>query len=148
MPITSTGVETVLPTDLDQHQVWELERALTVRGAARARLVTASGESHEIPDALCAVLARVVQELAAGNSVTVAPATKELTTQQAAEVLGVSRPYFIRLLDEGRLPFHKVGTHRRVELADVAAYKERQKQEQRAAMDKLTELSLEAGLDI
>jgi len=147
MMITSTGVESVLPAELDRDQMLELQRALQAGGSC-ARLVSGTGETYVIPQAVCDVLARVVREMAAGNSITVAPATKQLTTQQAAEVLGVSRPYFIRLLEEGRIPFHKVGTHRRVQLADVVAYQEQQKLERRAAMDKLAELSLDADLEI
>ncbi len=149
MSVTSTGVETMLPTDLDPRQARDLERALGWAGhATGARLVSAAGESYPIPDALCSVLARVVHELAAGNSVTVAPATKELTTQQAAEVLQVSRPYLVRLLEEGMIPFRRVGTHRRVELADAVAYKEQQTQQRRTAMEKLAALSIAADLDI
>jgi excisionase family DNA binding protein len=143
----ATGVETVLPTDLDRAQVQELERLLTDGGGC-ARLVSASGESHVIPEALCAVLARVVHELASGNSVTVAPGTAQLTTQEAAEVLGVSRPYLVRLLTEGKLPFAWVGTHRRVELNELMVYKHEQKQKRRAAMDELAALSLDADLEI
>lgn len=148
MSITSTGVETVLPADLDRDEALDLERILAAAGNGYARLVSPSGESHVIPPALCALLTRVVRELAAGNSVTVAPSTKELSTQQAAEVLGVSRPFVVRLLEEGRLAFRKVGTHRRVALADVVAYKEQQKKERRAAMEELTKASLDAGLEI
>ena len=145
--ITSTGVESVLPAELDRDQMLELQRALQAGGSC-ARLVSRTRGTYVIPQSVSDVLARAVRETAARHSITVAPATKQLTTQQAAEVLGVSRPYFIRLLEEGRIPFHKVGTHRRVQLADVVAYQEQQKLERRAAMDKLAELSLDADLEI
>ncbi len=149
MTAMHTDVETVVPTDVDPEEAQTLERVLgSAAHGTCARLVSADGEELVIPAALCAVLGRVVHELAAGNSVTIAPSTKQLTTQEAADVLQVSRPYVVRLLESGKIPFHKVGTHRRVELAQVLAYRDRQRVEREAAMDRLVALSLEANLDI
>ncbi len=148
MSIASSGVDTVVPADLEREQLRALATALRARDGAATRLVTPSGATHAIPEAVRALLALLVQELAEGNSVTVAPATKQLTTQQAAEVLGVSRPFLIKLLDEGALPHHRVGSHRRVALADVVVYKDEQKKQRRAAMEELTKASLDAGLEV
>jgi excisionase family DNA binding protein len=147
MTIASSGVDAVVPAHLERRQLRDLARALRARGK-NARLVTSSGEEHEIPEAVRSLLAQVVDQLAEGNSVTVAPATKQLTTQQAADILGVSRPYLVKLLEENKLPHHRVGSHRRVALVDVVSYKDKQKQERRAAMEDLARASLDAGLEV
>lgn len=148
MTITSTGVEAVLPADLDQRELAGLDEALHrdahVRGA---RLTTGSGETYEIPDELSAVIVQLIHELAAGNSVTVTPTRRALTSQEAARLLGVSRPHLIKLLEAGELPYHYVGTHRRVEAADLAAYQDRRRVQRRVARQHLTELSVDAGLE-
>lgn len=87
-----------------------------------------------------------VRELAIGNGVSILPAATELTTQRAADLLNVSRPYLIRLLERGEIPYRKVGTHRRVQLSDVIAYRGRRDLELRRALDELTHDGEELGL--
>jgi len=85
------------------------------------------------------LLTDLLTAIANGDSVSVVPVHAELTTQQAADLLGVSRPFLIKQLDEGRIPHHKVGAHRRVLFADIMAYKERADAARREALEKLAE---------
>ncbi len=77
--------------------------------------------------------------MARGQAVTVVPVGKLMTTQQAADVLNVSRPYLIQLLDEGRIPFTKTGTHRRIRFDDVMTFRERRDAKRSEALRLLTQ---------
>jgi len=81
-----------------------------------------------------------------GNAVRLIPHHAELTTGEAAELLNVSRPFVVRLLDEGQIPSHRVGTHRRVMFKDVMTHKAEHRRARRAALDELTRLDQELGL--
>jgi excisionase family DNA binding protein len=93
------------------------------------------GDRVELPVELYRVLRQVVQALRDGLAVSVVPVTQTVTTQQAAELLGVSRPTVIRLLDSGRLPYEKIGSHRRIELRDLLAYRDERRAAQYAVLD-------------
>lgn len=89
------------------------------------RSVTSThGVEVVLPAEALQLLLRVLTHMANGSAVTVLPVEAEPTTQQAADLLCISWPYLVRLLDEGAIPFHEVGTHRRVRAADVIAYRE------------------------
>ena len=132
-----------------QSKVSELSRLLHAahgaRKAPRCQLVGPSGEALEIPESVFYVLERVVEVLASGDAVTVVPVGKELTTQQAANLLNVSRQYLIRLLDQGALPFRRTGKHRRLRIEDVLTYRERRDRERKSALDELAQQSEELG---
>jgi len=95
-------------------------------------------------------LAQLLQELlgalSRGEAVRIVPLEAELTTGQAAELLGVSRPYLVRLLEEGKIPYHKVGTHRRVRARDLLAYLEASRKRGRELLDELIGEAQELGL--
>ena len=123
----------------------ELDEALT-SNLGTTKLRTPSGEEIELPPSVFEALVRVVHEMARGNAVRVLPVDAELTTQQAAEILGVSRPHLVGLLEEGEVSFRKIGTHRRVRLEDLLVYKEKKDHRRKSALDKLAAESQELGL--
>jgi len=96
---------------------------------------SATGDQVEIPEAVYDVLLQVVTAMQQGLAVTIVPQAKTLTTQEAAELLNVSRPTLVKLLDAGEIPFEKPATHRRVLLRDVLAFREKRRQEQYDALD-------------
>jgi excisionase family DNA binding protein len=110
------------------------------------RLEGPNGESIVLPAEVFEVLRGVIEAMASGQAVTIAPVCQRLTTQEAAELLGVSRPTLVKLLEEGEIPYEQPGRHRRVRLADVLAYRERLSTERRAALDRMIEIADEADL--
>ncbi|MBD2761933.1 helix-turn-helix domain-containing protein [Kocuria sp. cx-455] len=89
----------------------------------------------ELPEEIYVVLRRVVDAMQTGLSVTISPTSQTLTTQQAADLLGISRPTLIKALDDRKLPYTRAGTHRRLTLTDVLDYREQRRQEQYAAIE-------------
>ena len=92
----------------------------------------------DLPAGAVALLMDILEAMAAGRGVTVIPENAELTTVQAADILNVSRPFLIRLLETGAVPHRKVGRHRRIRMEDVIGYKQRIDAEREAALDRLT----------
>jgi len=103
-------------------------------------------EDLTVPREAAEMLMRILASIAAGQPVMVIPDHAELTTQQAADLMNVSRPHVIKLLDEGKIQYRLVGTHRRVEAASVKDYISQARARQRAAADQLSELTEEMGL--
>lgn len=118
-----------------------------VQGASVTLTTDDSDTTVEIPGPALRLLVDILAQIANGNAVTVAPVHTELTTQQAADILNVSRPYLVKLLEERRLPFRRVGNRRRVLLADLIAYKRIDDAERRAVADELTAEAQRLGLD-
>lgn len=101
-------------------------------------LVSRKGEKQEIPPEVFDMLTLVVAALSEGRGVSVVPTNAQLTTQQAADHLGMSRPTLVKLLEHGEIPFRKVGRHRRVGLQDLIDYEERTKSERQRTLSELT----------
>jgi excisionase family DNA binding protein len=115
------------------------------RRAPPLQLLGPKGESVALPESVVYLLERVAALLAHGDAITIVPVTVQFTTQQAADLLNVSRQYLVRLLDEGRIPCTKTGKHRRVRMEDVVAFKEKRDGERKAALSELTRLSEDFG---
>ena len=141
------------PSEAEVVLAQEASRALSrLAGHDRAVHVEAieGGDGHKetfvLPAAAVRLLLDMLAQMAAGHAVTVVPIHAELTTQQAAEVLGVSRPFLVGLLEQGKLPFHKVGTHRRVRYGELLAYKRREHEARRQALDELARQGQKLGM--
>ncbi len=100
-----------------------------------------------VPRAALELFVRILGEMASGNAVTIVPVQAELTTQQAAELLNVSRPFMVKLLEEGRLPFRLVGTRRRVRFEDLARFRQRDDDERSKVMAELSAEAQRLGFD-
>ncbi len=134
---------TVLPGEPSRRMA-DLLTVLKAHG--RPALVGDDGTHIELPDELYEVLKDVVTALSQGLAITVAPQHTVLTTSQAADLLGVSRPTLVRLLEAGAIPFDKPGRHRRVRLGDVLAYQERSRRSRAAGLDEMVRVSEDAGI--
>jgi excisionase family DNA binding protein len=113
---------------------------------ARIRMEGEEGGTVDLPARVAEVLLGALGDLAEGRAVSIADADEELTTHEAAELLNVSRPHLTKLLKEGKIPSHKVGSHHRVYRRDVLAHRTRRRKESEEAMQKLTEESQKLGL--
>ena len=109
---------------------------------ARLRVIDGNGEI-EVPVSAPRMLVDILAHMAEGHAISIVPTLAELTTQEAADVLGVSRPHLVSLVERGELPHHKVGTHRRICFRDLMAYREQRMASSRAALDALAEQAQE-----
>lgn len=140
------GFEPIAPTEAESRMAREASRQLAahlVGADADARVhLRQRGQPEEIltlPSSALRLLALVLAEMAEGHAVTLIPVHAELSTQQAADVLNVSRPFLVRLLEEGKIPYRKVGTHRRILFQDLMKYKRQGDSERSQALEELAE---------
>ena len=148
LPPRDSGAGPVPPTDRDVRMARESSRRLSPFASQdlRVRVADAEGPDVELPAAAVQLLVHLLMQMAEGNAVTLMPIHAELTTQQAADLLNVSRPFLIERLEQGEIPFRKVGTHRRIRLTDLRAYKHAIDQQREAALDELAAQSQELGM--
>ena len=142
-----------LPPLLPTRQEAELARtssrllAACIGQGPTARLRVIDGEDAiEVPVAALRMLVDILANMAEGNAISLVPIHAELTTQQAADFLGVSRPHLVGLVDKGQIPHHKVGTHRRIYFRDLMEYRKERLGQSRAALDALAQQAQELGM--
>jgi excisionase family DNA binding protein len=145
------GNEVVSPTKADSKIAKETSQKLAAHLERAGKLCLelktgATSEEIVLPPAVLHVLVRVLDEMGQGNAVTLTPIRAELTTQQAADLLNVSRPYLVKLLDKAIIASRKVGTHRRVQVEDLLAYKREFQARRQASLEQLAALSQELDM--
>lgn len=145
---TIADESTVTPSDADSEMAREASRRLASHASSGLCIhVEASDEAIQIPAAAAKLLLTMLSEMAVGNSINLMPIRAELTTQQAADLLSVSRPFLVKQLDEDRIPYRRVGRHRRVLLRDLIRYKDMIDAKRHEALDVLAAQTQELCLD-
>ena len=146
------GALPIAPSEMDVLLAGETSRRLTTllgKKSVHQMQILADDQANEVlvvPDSAMRLFAHILSEMAKGNAVTLMPNQKEITTQQAADMLNVSRPFLIQLLEKGEIPYHKIGSHRRIRLEDVMCYKQDITIKRRAALDELAAQAQELGM--
>ncbi|MBS9387977.1 MAG: helix-turn-helix domain-containing protein [Dolichospermum sp. WA123] len=131
-------LESVMAQEPEKSSIKHLESILQLEGA-QAKLVGVDGQEIPIPESVYQILHQAVHALALGKVISVVIQDRELTTQKAADILKVSRPYLIKLLDQGEIPCIRVGTHRRVRFDDLMKYKEERDTKRREGIKQFTQ---------
>lgn len=141
-----SGEETRVPlaiSERDQKQVVELYQKIQ---RSRAKLVGPDGKTQSLPVSLYEFLVKLIADLGEGQSVAIVQNDAQLTTVEAARTLGVSRQFLVKVLERDEIPHHMVGTHRRVYVRDLLAYKAKRDSKRRQILDDLTRAEAEDGL--
>ena len=141
--------ETVAPSEADAVLARESSRLLAThklgRTSVRIRLMD-EGDAVTVPASAVRLFLQLLAEMSQGNSVTLIPTQAELTTQQAADLLNVSRPYVAKLLDDGKIPSRRVGKYRRVRFDDLMAFKRKDDEAREKVLDQLTSEAQDLGM--
>jgi len=128
----------------EEEELENLEQVMSQK-PPQAKLVESNGKEFSIPESAYPVLHQVIQIIASGETVSVIPQKREVTTQEAAELLNVPRPYLIKLLEEGKIPYTKVGLHQYIRYEDVMAYKKQRDTQRREGLRELTQFLQDEG---
>ena len=139
----TTASAGVAIADRDQREIRELYEKIR---ESEAKLVGPDGKTQVLPNNVYAFLCRLLADLKAGNSVTILQGKADLTTVEASKLLGVSRQFLVELLKKEEIPFHMVGTHRRMYARDVLAYKVKRDTARRKGLDDLARAEYDEGL--
>jgi len=139
--------DTVVPSKEDAALAAESSRILASRPSeGDFRVQLDDGQVLALPQAAKRLLAHLLMEMSRGNAVTIIPIHAEMTTQEAADYLNISRPHLVKLLETESIPYRKVGSHRRVCFRDLKAYRDGTATDRANALDELTALSQELGM--
>jgi excisionase family DNA binding protein len=142
----ATLEESVQASSGDRTALKDVQEALSDPGSGGYTFLTADGKQHALPEPLAQILRSAATMLLRGERVTLAPVSKELSTQEAADLLNVSRPYLVTLLDSGKIPFTKTGRNRRVCFGDVAKYRMERDRARRERLQAMIRKSEDLGL--
>ncbi|NOG31760.1 helix-turn-helix domain-containing protein [Halomonas sp. TBZ9] len=140
----NTATPDTLPHDVEltrlaRASATELSQLLRGRPESDRAHIKLDGADLVLPRQALVLLRDLLTEMAQGNAVTLLPTHAEITTQEAANMLNVSRPHLVKLIEEGAIPFTRVGTHRRIRLPDLLAYKRQQEEASEAALQALAD---------
>lgn len=144
MPIVRPSI--VKPNSREAQTAQHLFDSLKGQSNDSASLCLDNDVSLDIPEFALRLLIEIFREVAKGNAVTLIPVHSELTTQQAADILNVSRPYVVKLLENQKIPHIKRGRHRRIRFEDLMSYKEKDDHEREQALDEMVRLSEDLGV--
>jgi excisionase family DNA binding protein len=140
--MSTTLIDPVSIPKTQEKQIRDLRRLVQEGGA---KLVGPDGREIEIPEPVCELLLLILKNLQAGRAISIVPEHQQLTTQRAADILGVSRPFLVRLLENGDIAFHMVGSHRRIYLRDLVEYKRQRDAARHEAINNMARAEMEAG---
>jgi excisionase family DNA binding protein len=144
--VDAASLPNVEEAGLARASAQELSMLLAQMPKAERANIKLDGRDLILPRQALALLRDLLSEMAQGNAVTIVPMHAELTTQEAANILNVSRPYLIKLLDERKIPHHKINKHRRIRFDDLMTYKTQQAQLSAQALDELAQQAQELGM--
>lgn len=151
--MTNTTSKMILPVEREVQAAVQGQRALAAYLATKfetqsIQIFDDKNQAHqvELPTSALRLLVDILAELADGNAVQVVPIHAELTTQEAADLLNVSRPHLVKLLEDGLLPYHRAGKHRRVRFADLMQFKAERGRASEQAMEALAKQAQELGM--
>jgi excisionase family DNA binding protein len=136
----------VIPTESDSELAKTASRTLVRTKDQSVKVMLDDGKELTLPKSVTELLVRILTELSNGNMVNIVPIHAELTTQEAANHLNVSRPFLIKMLESGKLAFHKVGSHRRIKFEDLKRFMANQEVLREAAMQEMADIDQELGL--
>ncbi len=138
--------EPVTPKESEKRSINLLVEAFRKENPDKPILRGPSGFEIELPDSVFQALVQVVNLMMRGQAVSIIPATKEVTTQEAADFLNVSRPYLVKLLEQCEIPYTLVGTHRRIRFSDLLLYKKDRDAKRMEGLSKIAAISEEEGM--